>query len=233
MVPIALDRRCRTEDRGGVRLRRRPRQLVGKSLTNFFVIVIVRQLRHLDEHGDRRRQPCPLRHLEGRLDGQAARAAEPLERARERHVARHGHQHPLRPLRRQPVRHPRGEQHRLRLREHLRDLRLHPLEEGQAGVAATDQARVVLGADRARPLRRVHRLRGRRRRLVPDRRRRGPCTAAPRRRSSASASSSISLLLFLFRRIVQDKETPHWREETPTMPDAHVAALLEEEMQPV
>jgi hypothetical protein len=39
-----------------------------------------------------------------------------------------------------------------------------------------------------------------------------------------------SLLLFLFRRIVQDKETPHWREDTPTMPDETVAALLQEEM---
>jgi amino acid transporter len=29
---------------------------------------------------------------------------------------------------------------------------------------------------------------------------------------------AISLLLFLYRRIVQDKERPHWREETPTMP---------------
>jgi len=28
-----------------------------------------------------------------------------------------------------------------------------------------------------------------------------------------------SLLLFLFRRIVQDKEKPHWREETPQLPD--------------
>jgi amino acid transporter len=28
----------------------------------------------------------------------------------------------------------------------------------------------------------------------------------------------ISILLYLFRRIVQDKEKPHWREETPTMP---------------
>jgi amino acid transporter len=28
----------------------------------------------------------------------------------------------------------------------------------------------------------------------------------------------IGLLLFFFRRIVQDKESPHWREETPTMP---------------
>jgi amino acid transporter len=42
----------------------------------------------------------------------------------------------------------------------------------------------------------------------------------------------VSLLLFLFRRVVQDKETPHWREETPTMPDEHVAKLLEEEMTP-
>jgi amino acid transporter len=42
----------------------------------------------------------------------------------------------------------------------------------------------------------------------------------------------ISLVLFLFRRVVQDKESPHWREETPAMPDAHVAALLEQEMLP-
>jgi amino acid transporter len=42
----------------------------------------------------------------------------------------------------------------------------------------------------------------------------------------------VSLLLFLFRRVVQDKETPHWREETPEMPDADVAKLLEEEMAP-
>jgi amino acid transporter len=41
-----------------------------------------------------------------------------------------------------------------------------------------------------------------------------------------------SLLLFLFRRIVQDKETPHWREETPTQPDSHEAALLQQEITP-
>jgi amino acid transporter len=29
---------------------------------------------------------------------------------------------------------------------------------------------------------------------------------------------AIGLLLFFFRRIVQDKEAPHWREDTPTMP---------------
>ena len=44
---------------------------------------------------------------------------------------------------------------------------------------------------------------------------------------------AIAILLFLFRRIVQDKEAPHWREETPTMPDAHEAALLQQEMRSV
>jgi amino acid transporter len=34
---------------------------------------------------------------------------------------------------------------------------------------------------------------------------------------------AASLLLFLFRRIVQDKERPHWREETPRMPDEEPA----------
>jgi amino acid transporter len=37
----------------------------------------------------------------------------------------------------------------------------------------------------------------------------------------------ISLLLFLFRRIVQDGERPHWREETPTMPDEAPAGAIE------
>jgi hypothetical protein len=34
------------------------------------------------------------------------------------------------------------------------------------------------------------------------------------------------LLLFLFRRIVQDHERPHWREETPTVPDEEPAAVV-------
>ncbi len=44
---------------------------------------------------------------------------------------------------------------------------------------------------------------------------------------------AIAILLFLFRRIVQDGERPHWREDTPTMPDAVEAALIQEEMRPV
>src|SRR6267143_1490262 len=35
---------------------------------------------------------------------------------------------------------------------------------------------------------------------------------------------AISLILFLFRRIVQDRQRPHWREETPTMPDEEGSA---------
>jgi amino acid transporter len=42
----------------------------------------------------------------------------------------------------------------------------------------------------------------------------------------------IGILLFLFRRIVQDKESPHWREDVPSMPDAREMALLQEEMRP-
>ena len=189
LVPIGSHRRSRREDRGGVRLRRALNKLVGPGATNFFVVVICRELHHLDEHGDRRRQPCALRHLEGRHDDQAARAAEPLQRARERDVARHGHQHPLRPLRRQPVRHPRREQHRLRAREHLRDRGVRPAAEGPAELAATDQAPVLLDADRRGPLRGCSsssaivgfgwfQIAGG-----------GASTAARRRRSSASASS--------------------------------------------
>lgn len=42
----------------------------------------------------------------------------------------------------------------------------------------------------------------------------------------------IGILLFLFRRVVQDGETPHWREETPEMPDERELAILQEEMRP-
>ena len=34
----------------------------------------------------------------------------------------------------------------------------------------------------------------------------------------AVAVLAVSVVLFFFRRIVQDKEHPHWREETPTEP---------------
>ena len=44
---------------------------------------------------------------------------------------------------------------------------------------------------------------------------------------------AISLLLFLFRRLVQDRERPHWREDTPTVPDQRTAALLQDEMRAV
>src|SRR5438093_1745094 len=36
---------------------------------------------------------------------------------------------------------------------------------------------------------------------------------------------AASLVLFLFRRVVQDKERPHWREETPLLPDEVPASV--------
>ena len=42
----------------------------------------------------------------------------------------------------------------------------------------------------------------------------------------------IAVLLWLFRKIVQDRETPKLREDTPAVPDAAQAALLAEEVQP-
>jgi amino acid transporter len=41
---------------------------------------------------------------------------------------------------------------------------------------------------------------------------------------------AISILLFLFRRIVQDGEKPHWREDTPAVPDAAQQALIDAEL---
>jgi amino acid transporter len=43
----------------------------------------------------------------------------------------------------------------------------------------------------------------------------------------------VAVLLYLFRRIVQDGERPHWTEVTPAIPDARQAALLEEAARPV
>jgi amino acid transporter len=43
----------------------------------------------------------------------------------------------------------------------------------------------------------------------------------------------IGVLLFFFRRLVQDRERIHWREDTPTMPDERQMALLQEEMRSV
>jgi hypothetical protein len=35
-----------------------------------------------------------------------------------------------------------------------------------------------------------------------------------------------SILLFIFRRVVQDGEEVHFKEETPTMPDEELAKML-------
>ena len=43
----------------------------------------------------------------------------------------------------------------------------------------------------------------------------------------------VAILLYLFRRIVQDGQRPHWREETPAVPDERQAAILAEAARPV
>ena len=43
----------------------------------------------------------------------------------------------------------------------------------------------------------------------------------------------VAILLFLYRRIVQDGERPHWKEETPAVPDERQAAILAEAARPV
>ncbi len=43
--------------------------------------------------------------------------------------------------------------------------------------------------------------------------------AKPRHVVIGLAVLAISILLFLYRRIVQDREAPHWREETPAVPE--------------
>src|SRR5581483_5752116 len=117
-------------------------------------------------------QPCALRHLEGRHDHQGARPSEQVQRAGQRDVARHDHQHPLRPLRREHLRDPRREQHRLRPRARVRPLRLRAASARPAELAEADQAAGLLDVRRGDALRDVRRLQHRRDRLVPDRRRR-------------------------------------------------------------
>jgi hypothetical protein len=43
----------------------------------------------------------------------------------------------------------------------------------------------------------------------------------------------LAILLYLFRRIVQDGERPHWREDVPAVPDERQAAILAEAARPV
>ena len=54
------------------------------------------------------------------------------------------HQHPVRALHRQHLRHPRGEQHRLRPGARVRALRVHPAAKGPAQLATADQAGQLL-----------------------------------------------------------------------------------------
>ena len=111
-----------------LRLRRRAMdKIVGSStFTDFFVVLSRRGVHHHHEHGDRRWWACALRDLEGGDDREAARHAEPLARAGERHDRRHGHQHPLRALHREHLRRARRVEPRLRPGAHVRVGGLRP-----------------------------------------------------------------------------------------------------------
>ena len=163
-------------------------KLVGSGATNFFVVVIctsfILSMNTATADGSRALYGISK-------DGMTIKQLwhpEPLQRARKCDVARHGHQHPLRPLRRQSVRHPRREQHRLRARKHLRDRRVRSAPQRPSKLATTDQAAFLLDTDRSGALRALRRLQrssvsaGSRSPAAE------PSTVARRRRSSASAS---------------------------------------------
>ena len=131
-------------------------------------------------------------------------------------TARHDHQHPARLLRGQRARHLRRRQPRLHPRPRVCAERLRAAASGSAELAAADQARPALGADRGclavdQPV--LHGDRCLVHRAARLRRHQGEsCTGsacfASRSSSSSSAASS------------RTEQPIHWREETPTMPDA-------------
>ena len=146
-------------------------KLVGSGATDFFVVVIctsfILSMNTATADGSRAlygisRDGMTIKEL-GRLNRfNVPGNAMSLDMA---------HQHPLRPLRRQSVRHPRREQHRLRARERLCHRRVRPAAQGPAELAATDQAPFLLDADRHGALCGLLLHQHRRYRLVPDRRR--------------------------------------------------------------
>ena len=147
--------------------------------------------------------------------------AEPVARARQRDVPRHGHQHPLRPLHREHLRRPRGVEPRLRARAPVRALGFVLLRRDRPNWPRPIKL-PAFWAPIAGLLARLVRRPRRSSASAGSRSRRGGYGDTKEKIIGVRCSSS-ALLLFLFRRIVQDGERPHWREETPTMPDARVA----------
>ena len=158
----------------GLRLRRRRwTTIVGSTRAHGLLRRLSRrELHHHDEHGDRRRRSRALRDLAGRHDDQAARDAEQVQRAGNAMTIDMVVNILLRPLHRQHLRHPGGEQPRLRAGAHVRALGLRAPAQGPAELAAPDQAAGDLDADRRDPRRLVPDPDDRRLRLVRHRRRR-------------------------------------------------------------
>ena len=134
----------------------------------------------------------------------------------------HDHQPRARLLRRQHPRDLRRREPRLHPRPRLRAQGVRAPAAGSARLAEADQVEQDLGADRSLTrcdqsvphgdgclVHRAHRLR----RYEGDPLSASACSAS----RSCSTSSGGSC---------RTSRAPHWREDTPTMPDAHVATLL-------
>ena len=120
---------------------------------------------------------------------------------------------------RQPVRHSRGKQHRLRLREHRRDLGVPPAAQGPAR-AGRDRSSSRRTGCRSLSSSSSPTSSSRSSVSAGSDRRTAPSTAARRTRSSASASWSAPCCSSCSGGSCRTGSRPHWREETPTMPDA-------------
>ncbi len=119
-------------------------QLVGSEATNFFVVVIlasfVISMNTATADGSRALYGISKDGLSIKQLGRLNRWNVPGFAMSCDTV----HQHPVRALHRQHLRHPRGEQHRLRAGARVRALRVHSAEKGPAQLATADQAGQLL-----------------------------------------------------------------------------------------
>ena len=182
------------------------------------------QLHHHDEHGDRRRGPCALGISR---DGMTIKQLGNLNRFNvpgNAMTRRHDRQHLLPALHRQHLRHPRGEQPRLRARAHVRALRVRAAAQGPAQLADDRSSSAAIWTPIAGLLAvwcliltivgfgwiqvAAGGYGGTKEKII------GVGVLADRDRCSSSSAASC-----------RTSERPHWREDTPTMPEGTPASL--------
>ena len=173
-----------------------------------------RQPRAVDGGFDRRRQPRAVRDLQGGSDDQAARHAQPVPRAGLGDDGRPGRQRRASAVHHKQPGDPLHEQHRLRPRARAGGQRLPAAAKGPSELAETRQARAGLDSNRL-----VH---DDLRRVPTDHKHQLPHLNGYGTWTDFAIGVGVlaaSVLLFIFRRVVQDGEKIHFREETPTMPE--------------